>query len=78
MWEFKEVKRQLAEMDEMDVADKEWEINYSIWTTDQLIKLFIVSDVQSIKDFGWELQAICDREEDEGAWEDFMGQCEEN
>lgn len=72
MWEFKEVKRQLAEMDEMDVADKEWEIDGEEWTTENLVKLFIGSNVKSIVDFGWELQAIVDRENDEEAWDDAL------
>lgn len=75
-WEFKEVKRQLAEMDEMDVADKEWEINDETWTTEALIKLFIGSTVPAIREFGWDLQAIVDREEDPELWEDFFENCE--
>jgi hypothetical protein len=72
MWEFKEVKRQLAEMDEMDVTDKIWEIDDEEWTTENLVRLFIGSPIQSIKDFGWELQAICDREADTEAWDDAL------
>jgi hypothetical protein len=71
-WEFKEVKRQLAEMDEMEVADKIWEIDGEEWTTENLVRFFIGSTVPSIRDFGWELQAIVDRENDTEAWDDAL------
>jgi hypothetical protein len=71
-WEFKEVKRQLAEMDEMEVAYKIWEIDGEEWTTENLVRFFIGSTVPSIRDFGWELQAIVDRENDTEAWDDAL------
>lgn len=61
-WVFKEVSRQLAEMDEANIPDHTWVINDEDFTTEEVVKMLIGSQVQSIRDFGWMLQEICDRE----------------
>lgn len=61
---FKAVEQQLAEMDEMNVPDKEWSIlDEEFLSTEDVIVILTSSKKYEHRDLGWTLQTICDREE---------------
>lgn len=65
---FKAVSAQLAEMDEMDVPEKDWNIfDIDELTTAEVIEVLSASSTPSHKKFAGKLQGILDREED---WEE--------